>query len=99
MLGYSDHLDGCGIKLFFGLAFYILTSFIFKVDIHFIHLWGIEFILNLIIMFVVSWLYPRDNIIEDEVEEKVNMKGWKYTPHLSVVLVVVTILIYILLGQ
>ncbi|MCB0748563.1 MAG: solute:sodium symporter family transporter, partial [Ignavibacteriae bacterium] len=41
---------GAKAALFFGLAFYILTTFIFKVDIHFVHIWGIEFLLNLIVM-------------------------------------------------
>ncbi len=40
--------------LFFGLAFYIVTTFILKVDIHFVHIWGIEFVLNMLIMFGVS---------------------------------------------
>ncbi len=90
---------GAKVALFFGLGFYVLTTFILKVDIHFIHIWGIEFVLNMILMFIVSHFYPRKTF-DDKIEAaKIEMKGWKYTYHLSAVLVVVTIMIYILLGS
>ena len=85
--------------LIFGLIYYIVTTFILKVDIHFIHNWGIEFVLNVIIMYAVSYYYPRKNFSIKTAPLKVEMVPWKYTPHLSIVLVVITITIYILLGQ
>lgn len=85
--------------LIFGLIYYIVTTFILKVDIHFIHNWGIEFVLNVIIMYTVSYFYPRKNFSIRTAPLKVEMVPWKYTPHLSIVLVVITIAIYILLGQ
>lgn len=98
---FLKNISAAGAKtaLFFGLAFYLLTTFIFKVNIHFIHIWGIEFVLNLVIMFVVSYYYPRKTFEDKADALKVDMKSWKYAYHLSAVLVVVTILIYIALGQ
>ena len=32
---------GAKAGLLFGFSFYILTTFILKLDIHFVHLWGI----------------------------------------------------------
>ncbi len=90
---------GAKVGLFFGLSFYIIVTFILRVDIHFVHIWGIEFVLIMIIMFVVSHYYPRKTFVDKSDALKVEMKSWKYANHLSVVLVVVTILIYILLGQ
>ena len=90
---------GAKAALFVGLTFYILTTFIFKVDIHFVHIWGIEFLLNLAVMFVVSHFYPREN--QDEIcgnVDIVNMDQWKHAKALSIVLCVITVLIYILLG-
>jgi len=84
--------------LFFGLAFYLITTFILKVDIHFIHIWGIEFVLNMIIMFAVSHFYPRISY-EDKTEVlKIEMKSWRYTKHFSIALVIITILIYVALS-
>lgn len=84
--------------LFFGLAFYIITTFILKVDIHFIHIWGIEFVLNMIIMFTVSHFYPRMSFEGTAEALKIEMKSWRYTKHFSIALVFITILIYILLS-
>jgi len=85
--------------LLFGLAFYILCTFILEVDIHFVHIWGIEFVLNMAIMLVLSSIYPRVEK-EDTVQEKfVEMEQWKYTRPFGIVLTIVVIVIYILLGQ
>jgi SSS family solute:Na+ symporter len=85
--------------LFLGLAFYITTTFILKVEMHFIHIWGIEFVLNMLIMFGVSYLYPRKKFIKEVDAGKVDMKQWKYTYFMSALLVIITISIYIILGQ
>lgn len=90
---------GAKAALFVGLVFYILTTFIFKVDIHFVHIWGIEFVLNVIVMFAVSHFYPNPN---ENVQEEIHteeMKEWKYTRPMAVILCAVTIAIYILLGN
>src|SRR5665648_45472 len=39
-------------SLIFVLIYYIVTTFILKINIHFIHNWGIEFVLNVIIMYL-----------------------------------------------
>ncbi|MCK4922693.1 MAG: solute:sodium symporter family transporter, partial [Bacteroidales bacterium] len=98
---FLKHISAAGAKaaLFFGLSFYIITTFILKVDIHFIHIWGIEFLLNMLIMFVVSYYYPRVRFADTAEEVKIEMTGWKYAKHLSVVLVIITISIYIALGH
>jgi len=84
--------------LVFGLAFYIITTFILKVDIHFVHIWGIEFVLNMLIMFGVSYYYPRQDTTEDQTADVVDMQGWKHARLLSTILVIVTVMIYVLLG-
>lgn len=98
---FMEKISAVGAKsaLIFGLLYYIVTTFILKIDIHFIHNWGIEFVLNVIIMFAVSYFYPRKNFSIRTAPIKMEMVPWKYTPHFSFALVFVTILIYILLGQ
>jgi len=85
--------------LFFGLAFYITTTFILKVDVHFVHIWGIEFVLNMLIMFGVSHFFPRREIVEEQATGVVDMQGWKHARLLSAILVIVTVMIYVLLGK
>ncbi|AIZ43563.1 solute:sodium symporter family transporter [Cellulophaga baltica] len=89
---------GAKAALFIGLAFYILTTFVFKLNIHFVHLWGIEFVLNVIVMFAVSYFYPNHKKSVEEEHDYVEMKEWKYTKPMAIALCVITILIYVLLG-
>ncbi|MDO3695640.1 solute:sodium symporter family transporter [Wenyingzhuangia sp. chi5] len=88
---------GAKAGLFFGFVFYILTTFILQLDIHFVHLWGIEFVLNFIIMFLVSKLFPT---AEDhpEMDKGTEEKSWSKVNIAGVILVFLTILIYILLS-
>ncbi len=86
---------GAKAGLFFGFAFYILTTFILEVNLHFIHLWGIEFVLNFIIMFLVSIRYPEAPYIETLGKEE---KPWRFVKLFGVLLTAITILIYVLLS-
>ncbi len=98
---FLKRISAAGAKaaLFVGLAFYITTTFILKTDIHFIHIWGIEFILNLVVMFAVSYFYPPEREFKAEDLHILDLKEWKYTKHMSIALCLVTLLIYVLLGQ
>lgn len=90
---------GAKAALIVGLTFYITTTFILKTDIHFIHIWGIEFLLNLAVMFTVSHFYPVDREFVEKDLHILNMKSWKYARSMSIALCVITVLIYIYLGQ
>ena len=84
------------ISLFFGLFFYVITTFVLEVNLHFIHIWGIEFLLNMLIMFIFSYFFKN-------VEPKINIKitkqtKWKYSNQLSYMLIFFTLLIYVILG-
>lgn len=90
---------GAKAALFVGLAFYILTTFILKVDIHFVHIWGIEFLINLAVMFGVSHFYPSGKTFKEEDLHILDMKEWKYAKQMSIALCAITLLIYVLLGN
>jgi SSS family solute:Na+ symporter len=86
--------------LIFGLVFYIFMSWVYTSHgIHFIHLWGIEFLLNVAIMYGVSYFVPRTNMYEITDVKAVDLTTWKYTNPVSIGLCVITIVIYILLGN
>ena len=89
--------------LIFGMAFYVTMEFLlpmFEIDvgIHFVHIWGIEFVLNMLLMFGVSYCYPRRDTTEEQTADVVDMQGWKHARLLSTILVIVTVMIYVLLG-
>ena len=89
---------GAKVALIFGLCFYIFMTWGYTTHgIHFVHLWGIEFLLNVAIMYSVSYFYPNGNTYEITDVGAVNLKSWKYTIPMSIGLCAVTVLIYVLL--
>lgn len=97
---FLKKISAAGAKsaLFVGLAFYITTTFILDLDIHFVHIWGIEFLLNIAVMFGVSYYYPNEKEFKNEDLHILDLKEWKYTKPMSIGLCLVTIMIYVLLG-
>jgi SSS family solute:Na+ symporter len=65
--------------------------------IHFVHLWGIEFLLNVAIMYAVSYFFVRKNTYEITDVGAVELASWKYTRPMSIGLCAATVLIYVLL--
>lgn len=98
---FLPRISALGAKagLFVGLAFYILTVFILKVNIHFVHIWGIEFLLNMAVMFTVSYFSPNSNTFKPSDISPIELKPWKYAKLLGLILVVLTVLIYVWLGN
>lgn len=90
---------GAKAGLVFGLFFYILTYFILKVDVHFVHLWGTEFVLNLVVMHVVSAMAPIKGKFEIIDSGKLDLRPWKHANTMGWILVGVTVIIYVLLGS
>lgn len=88
------------VAMLTGLLFYVCCTFILKVNVHFVHLWGIEFLLNMLVMFAVSHFYPRPVLEESrKMEAPIPMVAWRYAKPFALMLVLVTIAIYVLLGN
>jgi SSS family solute:Na+ symporter len=98
---FTKTISAAGAKaaLLVGMLFYVLTTFIFQVDIHFVHIWGIEFLLNIAVMYGVSYFYPVNKTYANEEMKYGNLIPWKYTKAMSLALVIITISIYIILGN
>ena len=92
--------EAAKVALFFGLAFYILTTFLIDTGIHFVHIWGIEFLLNIILMLIISFYRPRKrHDLSYQKTEELELIPWRYTKIFSIILTLVIIGIYIWLGQ
>lgn len=90
----SVSATGAKVAVITGLIFYLVTTFWLKVDIHYIHIWGIEFVLNILVMLGVSAIYKNTNPYVPVHTGEVNITPWKYTRPVAIFLIVVTILIY-----
>jgi SSS family solute:Na+ symporter len=91
--------NGAKVGLVTGLSFYLLTTFVFDSGIHFIHIWAIEFIINLMVMLAVSHYFPGKPNTFVKRPPVLEMKPWRYAKPVSLGLCVITILIYIWLGS
>ena len=60
---------------------------------------NIEFLLNMAIMFGVSYFYPNQKSLDPGDINLLDLTEWKHTKKLSIGLCIVTLLIYIVLGQ
>ncbi|MFT3845856.1 MAG: solute:sodium symporter family transporter [Lacibacter sp.] len=94
----SISATGAKVAIFTGLIFYVLTSFVLKVNIHFVHIWGIEFVMNILIMIGVSYFFKNKNNYVMTHTGEVNITPWKYAVPVGIALTIITILIYILLS-
>ncbi|WP_223552186.1 solute:sodium symporter family transporter [Aestuariivivens sp. NBU2969] len=91
--------SGAKIGLLFGLIFYVIMYYIVEINLHFVHIWGIEFVLNIVIMHLVSALFKKDKKFEIVDEGVLDLKPWKYAKPFSLILVVFTIVLYIIFGN
>jgi len=98
---FIPKISAAGAKsgLVFGLLFYIILNLIVQVDVHFVHLWGIEFLLNILVMWIVSQWYPVKQPFSIQDVGAVAMEPWRYTKVMSIGLVIVTVLIYVVFGS
>ncbi|MEZ4810047.1 MAG: solute:sodium symporter family transporter [Allomuricauda sp.] len=90
---------GAKVGLFFGLLFYIFTNFVWQVNLHYVHIWGIEFVLNIMVMVLVSRWFPRTNTFTITNIGVVDVSQWKYAKGFSIFLILATLAVYVLLGN
>ncbi|WKX77085.1 solute:sodium symporter family transporter [Zobellia laminariae] len=90
---------GAKAGLMFGLVFYVVMYYIIEVNLHFIHIWGIEFVLNILVMHVVSAFGKKEERFIMKDAGILNLKPWRYAKPFSLFLVTFTIILYLVLGN
>ena len=91
--------QGANASLAVGLTFYFITTFVADIGVHFVHVWGIMFLLMMITMTVVSRFYPVKTIFRMENAHVVDLTEWKYAKLAAVAIALITLSIYISLGH
>ena len=104
---FVPRISAMGAKagFFFGLLFYIVLAFILDIDnrenldrgnfyLHYVHIWGLEFVLNMLIMWGVSTVYPRKAGMKEDFVQKIQLEEWKHARWVGGALIVITIAIY-----
>lgn len=91
--------SGAKIGLVFGLFFYVIMYYVIEVNLHFVHIWGIEFVLNICIMHIASFLFAKEEPFKMINAEVLDLTPWKYAKQFSLFLVLVTVIMYFVLGN
>ncbi|WP_299781821.1 solute:sodium symporter family transporter [uncultured Formosa sp.] len=97
---FSKRVSGkaANIAILFSVVTYLMTLYIIKPDISFLHLMGILFVLTIIIMFVVSHFIPRETDFEQEYTKQVDITPWRYLKPVGYLVVGIVVGIYIWLS-
>lgn len=87
------------VGLLFGLCFYVLMYYVFEVRLHFVHIWGLELVLNFVVMALVSLVFPMAKPYTMKDAKVVVLTPWRYARPFSLFLVLITVSLYLLLGS
>lgn len=85
----------------FHIIVYSLYNFVFKdtISLHYIHLMGVLFVIEIAIMLLIGYMYPQTSCKEISTTPKVPMKKWKYAEAYSVFMFAALILTYVTLSS
>ncbi len=86
------------LGLLFGMSAYIICNFILKINLHFFHLVGILFILNVIFMLAISYFFPAKPF-EDVYTEQVNITPWSMVKPVAWLITLCSISMYVFLAH
>lgn len=97
---FSKRVSGkaANISILFSFVTYLVTLYVIKPNISFLHLMGILFVLTIIIMFVVSQFAPRETDYNQEYTRQVDIKPWKYLKPVGYAILAAVIGIYVYLS-
>lgn len=97
---FSKRVSGkaANIAIVFSVLTYLITLYVLKPDISFLHVMGILFVLTIFIMFVVSRFVPRETDYVQVYTGQVDITGWKYLKPVGFTIVGLVVALYIYLS-
>lgn len=87
---------GAKISIIFFMVSYALYKFVFKTNIHYLHIYGILFVCCIVIMLISGKIAPRKEEYVQKDVKKVDLTPWKYANPISAVVVTTLVYIYVL---
>lgn len=94
---FSNHIPALGAKIviIFHVIAYALLKFVFEVDINFIHIYAILFIIEVAIMAFVGRLYPLEKDWHYERKDTVSLVPWKWAFPAAITMLSCIVLLYV----
>jgi len=95
---FTSHVPALAAKvvIVFHVITYALLKFIIEIDINFIHIYAILFVIEVGIMLSIGAMYPRKSKVIYTKSNVVNLVPWKYAVPVAITLASLIVMLYIL---
>ncbi len=95
---FTSHVPAVAAKvvIIFHVITYAVLKFIIEIDINFIHIYAILFVVETAIMLTIGKLYPRTSHLIYTKNTIVNLTPWKYALPVAINLVACILMLYVL---
>jgi len=84
------------VVIIFHVITYALLKFVIDIDMNFIHIYGILFVVEVTMMLVIGKLYPREGEVIFKSVNSVNLVPWKYAQPVAITLAALIVQLYVL---
>ena len=93
---FARHVPAVAAKIVivFHVVAYALLKFVFEVNINFIHIYAILFVVEVAIMLAIGYWRPLARLWSYEDHPKVDMTPWKYAEPTAIVLLACVVFVY-----
>ncbi|MDE9430764.1 solute:sodium symporter family transporter [Xenorhabdus bovienii] len=86
------------LGLLFGVSVYIICNFILHINIHFFHLVGILFVLNIIFMLTIGYFFPAETY-QEVYTKQVDITPWSMVKPMGWLITLAAISMYVFLAH
>jgi len=87
------------VALLLGVTLYTLSQYVFDVNMHFLNVHGVLFVMNVIVMVLIGMWWPLEEPYVQQYSRDVDITPWRFARVTGVVVAVATIAIYLYFGQ
>ena len=87
------------VAIFVFMFLYGMMQFVYKVNISFLHVLGMLFVLCVIIMVIIGYIAPMKTPYVQSIKNEISLTHWRYAKPMSALKVTTTIYVYTLLSH
>ena len=83
------------IAIVLGAVLYAISQFAMDIDMHFLHVMAILFLMNVVIMLIIGMIRPRETAFELAYTEQVDITPYKWVKQVGLIITLTVIGIYV----
>ena len=87
---------GAKVAIIFHVVAYTLVKFVWDIDLHFIHIYAVLFVIEVAIMLAIGYFKPAEQDWQYRFETKVDLTPWRWGVPASMTMVSAIVLLYLL---